>query len=126
MKKYILITLLIITLFSIKIPKYVELNDLMIIDDIGIDCTDKYTLYFREIVPRRDDNGLEYNYKIHKTTSNNLNNAYEEMLKKNKKIYLKDINRIITNCKKDKISKFFNIKIDKIKHYDDIKKGLND
>ena len=44
----------------------------------------------------------------------------------NRVIYLKDINRIITNCKKDKISKFFNIKIDKIKHYDDIKKGLND
>lgn len=124
MKKYIFIVVLIISMFAIKIPKYVELNNLMIVDSIGIDCDDKYTLYFKEIIPTKEDNGLEYDYKIHKSISNNLDGAYQEMLDKNDKIFFKDIKKVVTNCKKDKISKFFNIKIDKIKYYDEVKKGL--
>lgn len=90
MKKYLFIILivLIISLF-IKIPEYKELNNLKIIEGIGLECiNNNKILYLKEIIPEKDDNGIEYNYKYHKVNSNNLNNIY----------YLKNTKYIITNC----------------------------
>ena len=52
MKKIIIITILVLTLFIIKIPKYIELNNLAIIESMGIDYKDKtYEVYLKEIIP---------------------------------------------------------------------------
>jgi len=68
-KTIILFLILLIFSFLIKQPKYIELNNLHIIDKITIYC-DK-TIY-REIIPNKDNNGLKYNYKYH----NKLNKNY--------------------------------------------------
>jgi hypothetical protein len=84
-KTIILFIILFIFSLFVKLPKYRELNDLKIIDKITIYC-DK-TIY-REIIPTRDDNGIEYNYKYHKVK------------KINNKFYI-DKAKIINKCKKD-------------------------
>lgn len=119
MKKYIFIILivLIISLF-IKIPEYKELNNLKIIEGIGLECiNNNKILYLKEIIPEKDDNGIEYNYKYHKVNFNNLNNKY----------YLKNTKYIITNCS-NTIDLINNYKLKPIYIYhtnNDIKKELS-
>lgn len=119
MKKYLFIILivLIISLF-IKIPEYKELNNLKIIEGIGLECiNNNKILYLKEIIPEKDDNGIEYNYKYHKVNFNNLNNKY----------YLKNTKYIITNCS-NTIDLIYNYKLMPIYIYhtnNDIKKELS-
>ena len=63
MKKtiFIIILLFIISLF-IHIPNYLELNDLIIIDKIDIDCENK-TINYNEVIPYKDNNSIDYKYK---------------------------------------------------------------
>lgn len=68
-KTIILFFILLIFSIFIKKPKYIELNHLHIIDRITIYC-DKTT--YRELIPIRDDNGIEYDYKYH----NKINKTY--------------------------------------------------
>ncbi len=86
MKKTILlfIILFIFSLFA-KLPKYRELNDLKIIDEVYVYCD--YNL-LREVIPTRDDNGIEYEYKYHKIQKINKNKYYIDKAK------------IINTCKK--------------------------
>ena len=59
-----IIVLFILVFF--KIPEYRELNNIKIIESIGYDClNDK--VYLKEIIPEKDDSGIEYKYKIHYT-----------------------------------------------------------
>lgn len=86
MKKFFILTLCILFILAVfKIPEYRELNNIKIIESIGYDCiNDK--IYFKEIIPEKDDSGLDYNYKIH----------YIDKI--NKDYYLKSTKFIITNC----------------------------
>ena len=119
MKKYLFIILivLIISLF-IKIPEYKELNNLKIIEGIGLECiNNNKILYLKEIIPEKDDNGIEYDYKYYKVNFNNLNNKY----------YLKNTKYIITNCS-NTIDLIYNYKLMPIYIYhtnNDIKKELS-
>ena len=63
MKKYILLIIILFISLFIKINDYRELNDLKIIESIK--CDENY-YYLTEIIPNRDDNGIEYDKKIHK------------------------------------------------------------
>ena len=63
MKKYILIIIILLLSLFMKVPSYRELNDLKIIESIK--CDENY-YYLTEIIPNRDDNGIEYEKKIHK------------------------------------------------------------
>ncbi|MBQ9019103.1 MAG: hypothetical protein IJ097_02165 [Bacilli bacterium] len=85
--KNTIILFIILFIFSlfVKLPKYRELNNLKIIDKLIIKC-DKVIL--REIVPTRDDNGIEYEYKYH----------IEKSINKTK--YYIDKAKIISKCKK--------------------------
>ena len=85
MKKYILIIILIILSCFIKIPKYKELNHLKVIDKIVIDCDETI---LREIIPMRDDNGIEYKYRYYTVESINRNKFYIDRAK------------VIEKCKK--------------------------
>lgn len=79
MKKYILIIIILLLSLFIKVPNYRELNDLKIIK--SIDC-DKDYYYLEEIIPIKDDNGIEYDKKIHKVK--NISNKYFIKYAKNK------------------------------------------
>lgn len=93
MKKtlFIIILLFIISLF-IHIPDYIELNDLIIIDKINIDCSSK-TIKYREIIPYKDNNSISYKYKNYKYSYNEVNKFFNK-----KNIYYKKA-KIKWNCK---------------------------
>ena len=86
MKRIFLLSLIILFILVVfKIPEYRELNSIKIIESIGYDClNDK--VYLKEIIPEKDDSGIEYKYKIHYTD------------KVSKDYYLKGTKYIITNC----------------------------
>ena len=114
MKKYLFLTILLLPLLFFKIPKYVELNNLIIIDSIGIDCKNN-NIYYREIIPIKDDDGIEKKYKIYKSNMNGHNSN---------KLYLNDIKYVITNCPKSKLNNYINTNKKKIIITNHIKKEL--
>jgi hypothetical protein len=81
------------------IPKYTELNHLIIIDGIGIEKeNDIYTIYLREIIPIKDNNSIKYEYKYYKEKDNDINKAINKINDKtNKKLYLEKIKFLVTN-----------------------------
>ena len=54
MKKYVLIIVIIIfMMIFIKVDDYVELNNLVLVDGIGVSCRDNsYVLFIKEIIPK--------------------------------------------------------------------------
>lgn len=102
MKKIILILLVVLGAFAIKIPKYVELNNLAIIEDVGISYQEgKYYLYLKEVIPTKDDNGISYKYKYYEGVDEELMDSFKQIKSKTKKkLYLKKIKYLITNLDK--------------------------
>ena len=94
MKKIILIVLLFIISIFINIPKYIELNNLMIIDRIEINCD---SITFREVKPTKGDNGISYEYKTYTEDGTDIN----IIKKKYKNIYIEK-SKIINKCKRKK------------------------
>ena len=92
MKKtiFIIILLFIISIF-IHIPDYLELNNLIIIDKINIDCKNK-TIKYTEIIPYKDNNSINYKYEEHTYIYNDINDFYNI-----KNIYYKKA-KIEKNC----------------------------
>jgi len=126
MKRLLFIIIILLSLFLIKIPKYTELNHLIIIESIGVDCNNnKTTIYFKEIIPTKNDNDINYKYKIYQKTNSNIDLAYKELKEKIKnKIYLRKTKYLITNCSNNNIIiDYFNIKPKTIKK-NNIKKEL--
>lgn len=112
MKKYYFIIIFIILGFFLPISDYVELNHLMIVDEIGVKCSNKtYHLYFREIIPIRNDNGIHYNYKIYDGFGTDLFKAYKDLAgQTGKNIYIKKVQKLITNCYESSTTRdFFSI-----------------
>lgn len=119
MKKNILIIISVILISLIfNIPKYRELNNIHIIEGIGINCiNDKQIVYLKEIIPEKDDSGIEYKYRYY-TYHNKINNN---------KIYLKGTKYIITNCiNTNEVINTYNLNPKYIYHTNkDIKKELS-
>ncbi len=107
MKKIILILLVVLGAFVIKIPKYVELNNLAIIEDVGISYQEgKYYLYLKEVIPTKDDNGISYKYKYYEGVDEELMDSLKQIKgKTKKKLYLKKIKYLITNLDKTDTAK---------------------
>ena len=99
MKKIILIIIIILELFLIKIPPYIELNNLIIIEEIAvIKNNNKYTLILKEIIPIKDDKSISYKYKYYEETSTSIKKTYNKINEKNKKrLYLNKTKSLITN-----------------------------
>lgn len=127
MKKIILLILILITLLSLKIPPYIELNDLIIIETIIIK-KDKniYNVYLKEIIPKKDNNSIIYEYKYYDSKNNNIIKAIESIqTKTDKKIYISKTKTLITNISNtDKLKKELNIKPNSIIHTKNIEKYL--
>ena len=86
MRKYLFLFIIALICFcSFNIPKYRELNELKIIEGIGYDCLNN-KIVLKEILPEKDDNGIEYKYKIYNIKK--INNDF----------YLQNTKYIITNC----------------------------
>ncbi len=96
--KRIIILILLLSI-SLMIPKYTELNHLIIIDGIGIEKENNiYTIYLREIIPIKDNNSIKYEYKYYKEKDNDINKAINKINDKtNKKLYLDKIKFLVTN-----------------------------
>lgn len=129
MKRIILILLIILELFIIKIPKYEELNNLVIIKEIAVEYSkDKYTIYLKEIIPIKANQGINYKYKIYKETSTSIKKAYNKIVSKTKKkIYLNKVKTLTTNIKNtDKIKNELKIKPESIIHSNNISNKFKD
>lgn len=105
----IFISLLPIIIFGNS--KYVELNNLAIIEGIGVECDSNIKLYLQEVIPIKSDAGIKYQYKYLSSEANNIDNAFIKIKKNNKKtIYTNKVKYIVTNCKSSKkVRKYFKI-----------------
>ena len=90
-KTIIIIILLFIISIFIHIPKYLELNNLIIIDKINIDCKNK-TIKYNEIIPYKDNSTINYKYEEHTFIYNDINEFFNK-----KNIYYKKA-KIEKNC----------------------------
>ena len=101
----LLIIFLLIPLLFINIPPYIELNNLAIIEEIGINKNkENYTLYLKEIIPIKEDNSIKYEYKYYESTNKTIKTCLKDINKTTKKtIYLNKVKTIYTN-------KYINIK----------------
>ena len=98
--KLLIFILTFIILIIIPIPNYVELNQLVLLDSITVTCSSKnYEISVKEIIPKKEDNGIKYDYKTYKASGGNLLSA-KKVLEKDisKKIYYQGIKKITTNC----------------------------
>ena len=121
-EKTILIGILLGILIFIPIPKYVELNHLIIIHKAKIICqNEKYQIELEEIIPKKKDNGITYQYKKYKNSDTNIKKIKKNLSKKEtKKFYYQGIKEIKTNCENlEEIKKEFSIKESKIKRVKD-------
>lgn len=100
-KKLILFLILIFISIFIYIPKYVELNNLAIIEGIGIKYgNNTYIVYLKEMIPIKDDLGINKKYKYYMVKSSSINTAFKDLKKKTKKkLYYKACSYIVTNKK---------------------------
>lgn len=112
-KKIIIIISILFPLLFIKIPKYKELNNLIIVETIEVKCKNNgYSVELKEILPQKEDNSIKYEYKKYKDEGKNLKNVKKSIEKKTqKKFYYGKTQYIITNCSnEDEILKVFNLK----------------
>lgn len=100
MKKIIVLVVLIITFgFIIKIPEYHELNDLAIIQGVGVEYeNNSYTVYMKEVIPVRSDMGIDYEFKYYEGESSDLEKAVERAQDKTKKkLYYNKVKFLVTD-----------------------------
>ncbi|MBO5120913.1 MAG: hypothetical protein J6C28_04450 [Bacilli bacterium] len=99
MKKIILIILIVLELSIIKIPSYKELNNLAIIEEIKvIKENNKYTITLKEIIPIKENDGINYKYKYYKESSNSITDTINKLNNQTKKkLYLKKAKSLTTN-----------------------------
>lgn len=118
-KRIFFIIILIGFLFLLPIPEYVELNDLIIVESIEIICKEKqYEINLKEIIPKKEDNSIEYHYQEYSSKGTSIREAKKNLEKNHtKKFYYQSSKKIITNCSNiEKISNLFSIKKRKIKN----------
>ncbi len=130
MKKIFIILIIILGAYIIKIPTYVELNNLAIIEQIAINYKNEYyTIYLKEIIPKKDENGINYEYTYYKASGKNIKSTLNKLNNKTKKkLYLKKVKSLITNLNTTKkVIKELNINPQNIIHTKkDIYKKLKD
>lgn len=99
MKKAIILLIIFCTLYLIGIPRYTELNNLAIIETVGVSYEEsKYYVYLKEVIPVKDDQGIKYEYKYYTGIGDDVEEAYSKLVKKaSKKIYLNKSKLLITN-----------------------------
>ena len=131
MKKLFIIIIIILGAYIFKIPKYNELNNLAIIESIAVEYDGtNYTLYLKEIIPTKNDQGIKYNYKYYQAKDKTIESSYKKIkTKTKKKLYLKRCKFLITNIhNSENIIKILSIRPEIIYHepnniYEKLKKN---
>ena len=120
MKKIIVLVVLIIMFaFIIKIPEYHELNDLAIIQGVGVEYKNhSYTVYMKEVIPVRSDMGIDYEFKYYEGESSDLEKAIERVQDKTKKkLYYNKVKFLVTDIENsDYIKEVLKIKPRNVYH----------
>ena len=100
MKKTIILFIILIgfSLF-IKVPKYVELNNLKIITEMKLVCNDRINLTLKETILNKNNNDIKYEFKDYNIYGDSINEVYEKMNNKYDNLYLKKA-KFINECKK--------------------------
>ncbi len=107
---------LIVLLFSFFVPKYIELNNLIIIDKIEIIYKDKYYVRLREVLPIRDNNGIKYTYNTYKYSFDEIDD-FTYYFNNKKRFYFNKVKSLYTNIPSDRIRFILKIKPKTIYHY---------
>lgn len=91
MKKGLVILAVLLASWILPIPGYEELNNLAIIEGIGISFeNEKYTVWLKEIIPVKEEQGINYHYKFYEGTATSVEKAMKKIEKNTrKKLYLK-------------------------------------
>lgn len=130
MKKIVVLCIIIIITFIIPIPSYVELNNLAIIEGIAVSYNNRqYTIWLKETIPTKGEQGINYEYKYYKGSSSSIDKAFKKAEDKTKKkLYLKRTKFLVTNLKNsDPILKKLQIKPKSIYHStEDIEEKLKE
>ena len=100
MRKTIILFIILIgfSLF-IKVPKYVELNNLKIITEMKLVCNDRINLTLKETILNKNNNDIKYEFKDYNIYGDSINEVYEKMNNKYNNLYLKNA-KFINECKK--------------------------
>lgn len=100
-KKLLVFSVFVIISLFLPIPSYVELNDLAIINGVGVSCEqEEVTLYLKEVIPVKAEQGIEYQYHYYQSSGKDIQLAYEKLNSKiKKKLYLNKTKFLLTNCK---------------------------
>ena len=118
MKKIIILLLVFLFIgLLFNIPKYNELNNIVIIDKIKIDCSNDIDILLREVNPVKTDNGITYNYTYYKNNIKNINMFKSSFTNKyHKSFYYNKVKILESNCNDiDRITSSINVKPNKIK-----------
>ena len=101
MKRLMLLLILISFSYFLHIPHYVELNNLAIIEGIGVSFKNNhYTIYLKEIIPIKDEQGINYEYNYYQEDGKTIKKAFNKIQNKTKKkLYLKEAKFLVTNLK---------------------------
>ena len=106
MKKKVIYTIIITILIlgTSTLNKYEELNSLAIISNINLSYKNKkYIITLQEIIPKKGDNKVKYEYKYSSITSNSIKKGFKKFKSySHKKIYLKKVQNIIIDNKNRK------------------------
>lgn len=119
MKRIILLIILIGIAFLLPIPGYRELNDLAIIEGVGLDYYEgDYTVYLKEVIPVKSEQGISYEYQYYKAEGDSFDEAFNRLNKKTKKkLYLKKAKFLVVNTvTSDKVINSLNVKFKHIYH----------
>lgn len=96
MKKIIILVLYIFLLTGCS--SYVELNDLAIIHEVGIEKDNDTFTFYAKIIDEVDENTRTPTTKIYKVKGNSLNEIIEKLnLELNKKIYISHLDLLLIN-----------------------------
>ncbi len=101
MKKYKILILFVSFLFLTGCSSYTELNELGIVDTLGIDYTEKgYHLYINITEGNQEDGTLKKDSITYDAESKTIQQAFHQLyLKSNKKIYLSHMNTLLLSEK---------------------------
>lgn len=124
MKKKVIYTVIITILIlgTSTLTKYEELNNLAIISNINLAYKNgNYIITLQEIIPKKGDNKVKYEYKNSSITSRSIKKGFKKIKDySHKKIYLKKVQNIILDYKSRK--KVFNSFINYYKNNKEINK----
>ena len=97
----IIVGILILLKLVLPLKPYVELNNLKIVEKIEVNCKKEYQITYIEKIPKKEDNGIEYEKKKYQISSKSLKEGLKEIEKK-KHFYIKEAKIEIRNCNNQK------------------------